>query len=321
MAEAETFMNEICLVTYTMEHEEFTDELIELGNYLKEEFKSFKCIVFSEVDLRIQNKVEFEIDQIHMRGTKYKKLKYLMENDDSNYFISIDNDIKGEIQNLKEFIHHMLNNSLDVGWGKISAVTRGEIISKFVAVDKILSHNFIRPILWKLGQGISIPGQCFMIKRETFNGKLLNADTFLDDLALGLYVNRNRMNIKYYQYSKILGREEPNYSFKGLWKQRSRWAQGFASIMNSIRDPIDKRLIYTHAFSYHGLWIINWTIMFVLFLIHPLLSLSYIFCVAFFISEWRLGMIIYAIIYQFIFPVFHMRWMYCLKGLRNDSEK
>lgn len=306
-------MKKICLVTYTRKIEKFTDELVEMGNTLNREFGDFKCILFSEADTKIKKETEFEVEQIHMEGTKYTKLKYLMENDDSYFYISVDNDIKAQLQNLKEFVGDMISHDFDIGWGKIMANPKPNFISKMVAVDKILSHYLIRPTLWKMGYGISIPGQCFMIKRNSFSGKLLDVDTFLDDLALGLYVNGHSKELKSYHFKKILGYEEPNDSFGGLWNQRSRWAKGFSTIIHGVVDPVEKKMILIHGFSYHALWIINWINIILLWFIHPLVSAAYILFMAVLITGGHASMLVYGIIYQFVFPIFHIRWMYCIK--------
>lgn len=306
-------MKQLCMVTYTRKTEGFTRELIEMGNALSSHFKDFKCILFSEGSIDIPKEAEFEVEQIHMEGTKYRKIRYLLEKDDSQFYISLDNDITGQIQNLKEFASEVIHRDADIGWGKIMAVPKPNFISRLVAVDKVLSHYLIRPLLWKSGCGISIPGQCFMLKRKTFSGKLMEVDTFLDDLALGLYVNRSSRELKAYHYKKILGFERPNDSFGGLWKQRSRWAEGFSTIIQGVKDPVEKRLVLIHGFSYHCLWIINWLAFALLLLIHPALAAVYLILMSMLITGGNAGLFIYGLMYQFIFPIFHLRWMYCVK--------
>lgn len=314
-------MKKICLVTYTRKTENFTDELIEIGNLLKKEFENFKCVLFSEGKMKISKEANFPIKQINMPGTKYKRLKYLMEKDDSGFYLSVDNDIKAELENLKEFVNHMIDSDADIGWGKIMADSKPKLISKLVAVDKVLSHYLIRPLLWKFGYGISIPGQCFMLKRESFSGKLLDVDTFLDDLALGLYVNMNSEELEIYQSKRILGHEEPNDSFKGLWKQRSRWAKGFSTIIEGVKDSKEKQLVSIHGFTYHLLWIVNWLMMLIFALINPLTLIPYLSIISLLITRDRIDMFIPGLLYQFIFPIFHMRWIYCFYVFKDEEEK
>lgn len=310
-------MKKICLVTYIRKTENFTYELVEIGNFLKKEFENFKCVLFSEGKMNISKEVNFPIEHINMPGTKYRRLKYLMKEDDSYFYLSLDNDIKAELENLKKFINYIINSDIDIGWGKIMANSNPKFISKFVEVDKILSHYLIRPLLWKSGYGISIPGQCFMLKRESFNGKLLDVDTFLDDLALGLYVNMNCKKLEIYQSKKILGYEEPNDSFKGLWKQRCRWAKGFSTIIKGVKGYKEKQLVTIHGFTYHLLWIINWLMMLYFFLVNPLISAIYLSIITLLITRCRIDIFIFGLLYQFIFPIFHIRWIYCLYTFKD----
>lgn len=98
--------------------------------------------------------------------------------DDLDYFISIDNDITGNHQAISEFINRIIDENYDVAWGKVSINKYSNLIEAFVAVDKLLSHDFIRPCT---GSSILVeqkPGQFFVIKGSTFKSKLLQADTF-----------------------------------------------------------------------------------------------------------------------------------------------
>ncbi len=313
-------MNKICLVTYTRDEEYFTDELIEIGNMLSSNHKCFKCIVFVEKKLKFSDKIKFKIEQKYMEGTKYKKLIKLMEEDTSDFFISIDNDIKGNIKKLKKFMLEIVNSDYDIGWGKIIAIPEKDLISKLVSIDKILSHYLIRPILWKMGIGISIPGQCFVIKRQIFKGKLLEIDTFLDDLALGLYLNINKRQISSYYSSEVLGYEKPNTTFNGLLRQRSRWAEGYRTIISGVKTLKEKNLIILHGIAYHTLWIINWgAVLALIYFTNVWNALIYMLIIGILITFGNLRIIGYSIIYQLIFPIFHLKWLWCLFFKSNKS--
>lgn len=300
-------MKELCLVTYTRSNEGFTDELDKIANSFYKKYKYFfKVVVCCEKRFEIDNK-PYEIEFIETSGTKYRRLINLMEIDDSKYYLSIDNDITGNIDELLKFVDELIENNYEVGWGKICANKPEGFISNMVAVDKLLSHNIIRPLLWKIGVGISIPGQIFCIRGESYRGKLIDLDTFLDDLALGLYVNVNCS--RKYVVPNVLGLETPNNQFKGLWKQRQRWAIGYATILKSISDISEyKSKVIIHGLSYHFSWILNWLIIFILALTFWPLSVLYIFIIGILISKQDLCMLAYAILYQFIFPIFHIRW-------------
>jgi cellulose synthase/poly-beta-1,6-N-acetylglucosamine synthase-like glycosyltransferase len=240
-------------------------------------------------------------------GTKYKRLINLMEKDDSKYYLSIDNDITGNISELLDFVDTMISNDYEVGWGRIRAKRQSGFISNMVAVDKLLSHNIIRPLLWDFGVGISIPGQVFCIKGESFRGKLIELDTFLDDLALGLYVNINQS--KKYVIPTILGEEEPNSKFVGLWKQRLRWAIGYSTILKAVKNRKEyKSKVVIHGLSYHFSWVLNWVIIALLASLWLPLAIVYVLLMGALISRKDISMLFYSVIYQFVFPIFHIRW-------------
>lgn len=301
-------MKKLCLVTYTRSNEGFTNELDRICSVFYKRYKNeFKVVICCEKYFDITDK-PYDIELMEMMGTKYIRLISLMENDDSEYYLSIDNDITGNIDALLDFVHGIITDDYEVGWGQIIAKRQKGFISNMVAVDKLLSHNIIRPLLWKLGVGISIPGQIFCIKGESYRGKLIQLDTFLDDLALGLYVNIN--NSKKYVLSTVLGQEQPNSKFGGLWKQRARWAVGYSTILKAVKNKKEcKDKIIIHGFSYHFLWLLNWTIMILLSFVYWPLAIAYVLIISAWISKKDLSMIIYSLMYQFIFPIFHVRWI------------
>ena len=300
-------MKEICIVTYTRSTEGFTDELDRICKSFYEKYNNrFKLVICCEEYFQIDDK-EYLIEFMEMGGTKYRRLISLMEKDDSNYYLSIDNDITGNIEELLNFADEMITKDYEVGWGRIRAKKQSSFISNMVAVDKLLSHNIIRPLLWKLGVGISIPGQVFCIKGESFRWKLIELDTFLDDLALGLYININKS--RKYVITNILGEEEPNGKFSGLWKQRSRWAIGYSTILKAVRDKREYRSkVIIHGLSYHFSWMVNWLIVALLAIFAWPLAIGYVLLIGILISKKDMSLLFYSVVYQFFFPIFHIRW-------------
>ena len=297
----------LCLVTYIRKNEIFTKELdkiaIFFNNYME---KDFKVVICSEDDYYIENK-NYEIEVFKCSGTKYKRLTSLMESDKSRYYFSIDNDISGDINKMKDFIFNVINYNYEIGWGKIYVNNVKGLISNMVAIDKLLSHNLIRPFLWKIGMGISVPGQIFCIKSDSFRGKLLKLDTFLDDLAIGLYTNVNKK--RRYIVSEILGYEIANDTFRGLWKQRERWAIGYATILKGIFKQKEYRWkILVHGISYHFLWIINWILLFFITKINLFFMFFYFILIGILIVKKNIRFLGYSLVYQVIFPIFHLRW-------------
>lgn len=301
--------------------EGFTEELRKisaaLNQMLEGDFKAAACCEepFDAGD------TEYLLELHKCSGTKYRRLIELMEEDDSEYYFSVDNDITGDIDNMKEFLAQMFRSGCDIGWGGIRADSPRGFISNLVAVDKLVSHNLVRPALWKAGAGISVPGQIFCIKAAAFRGKLIDLDTFLDDLALGLYVSIH--GCKRHVVWDILGYERPNDTFSGLWRQRKRWAMGYASILKGTFGQRECRWkVIVHGLGYHCAWIVNWMIAGMLLGKGILWALLYLLLTSALIAGKDYRLLGYAFVYQIVFPVFHLRWGYALIGsLSGKAEK
>lgn len=300
-------MKKLCLVTYMRKEEKFTEELHKIALALNEHMKNdFKVVICCEEKFKFDYD-GYEVEFYICAGTKYRRLINLMEKDESQYYFSVDNDISGNIEQMNQFISNMLYDNYEIGWGRILANKPKGFISNLVAVDKLLSHNIIRPILWKLRVGISVPGQIFCIKSESFRGKLINLDTFLDDLALGLYANVTQK--KRYVVSNVLGYERPNDRFSGLWKQRTRWAIGYASILKGTFNNEDYRWkVLIHGLSYHFSWILNWFILGIIGSKSILFSVIYFIVIGMLIVKENIKLLGYSLCYQIIFPLFHLKW-------------
>lgn len=302
-------MISICLVSYMRDHESFTEEIVFVGNHLSKIFQGFRCVIYTESTVSIPSNILFPVKQKRLPGTKYKRMKQLLETEEADYYLSIDNDVAANLPLFEQFVSHVVNGSYDIGWGKILAKPSSKFISRLVSVDKILSHYYIRPALWKSGFGITIPGQCFIIKREAFKGRLPDVDTYLDDLALGLFVHKNFDALKVYYGGEVIGYEESNDSFIGLFKQRSRWAHGFLSVMKATACPRERKLVIIHGLSYHSLWIIHWLCIIILTFCSPMLAACYVVVVTLLLTKLNYRMFVHGILYQIVFPIFHMRWM------------
>jgi cellulose synthase/poly-beta-1,6-N-acetylglucosamine synthase-like glycosyltransferase len=251
--------------------------------------------------------------------TKYKKLLHLLKNDDSAYFLSIDIDMSTDIKVMLDFVSDMLKSQADIGWGQIRSQKKYSFVSTIISIDKLVSHTIIRPFLWKAGIGISIPGQCFWIKRSTFADKLPSEiDTFLDDLALGLYINQHKISATISK--KVLGYEIPNITCTGLWKQRTRWATGYASLLVGANN-FDARLkIILHGIAYHGLWIVHLILCVFFFHLGAFVFLAYILVSALFIVKNSIYLLVPAIVYPFFMAFFHVQWFISLQTELKRSK-
>jgi hypothetical protein len=50
-----------------------------------------------------------------------------------------------------------------------------------------VGHGIVRPFLWRLGVGISVPGQFLVASASLFAAMDAAVDTYLDDLYLGIF--------------------------------------------------------------------------------------------------------------------------------------
>ena len=310
-------MPTVLLVTYMRNGEQFTLELEDIADMLFNLFgQSFEVNLCCEADIEIKTQKPYPIKQRLYEGTKYQRLLSLMKNDDSDFYFSIDNDIRGDIDHMREFVKVCAKDSIDIAWGKIRARNHKGLVSGLVAVDKLLSHNILRPLLWWLGVGITIPGQCFWIKREAFVGHLPEIDTFLDDLAVGLNVSNRLKSLKIKISSFVLGYEIPNETFMGLFNQRKRWAMGYVSVLKGSPSTSDRVKVVIHGIAYHLLWVVSLSVCFYLARLNWVYALAYLGVMSFIIGGRKIG---YAFLYQLVFPIFHICWVVTVLLGRGDK--
>ena len=120
MVVLEECMNKLCLVTYTRKNEVYTTHLDRLALELYHIYgDGFKVIIYCEEFFDLSKK-PYHIQLIKYHGTKYKKLLHLFSVDQSEYFISIDNDITPNTHDIKSFLEIMIKENYSIGWGKIN---------------------------------------------------------------------------------------------------------------------------------------------------------------------------------------------------------
>ena len=312
----------VCMVTYLRSTEHFTVDLEEIAHALSILFHGeFKVVICRDKTFSVNVACyDFPVELFHCSGTKFNRIFSFIQNDKSGFYLSIDNDIKGNIPEIQSFVTDMVQKSYDIGWGKIVAAKRDTLVSNLIAVDKLLSHYIIRPLLWRCRCGISVPGQIFCLKGDSFRGQSFDFDTSLDDLAVGLYVARHLKSRL--QVNCILGHEAPNISFKGLCAQRKRWACGYVAILRATHEPFSRGLLWIHAFFYHFFWLLHWAIVIFLSSLNPLYALAYIVMSAVIMTFHAPKFFFYGVFYQIVFPVFHLIWIVEMfkRGLTNLEE-
>ncbi|WP_186249445.1 glycosyltransferase [Burkholderia gladioli] len=301
-------MPELAIVTYLRGQERLTPELIDIGNQLHRRYPGLVMELYVESKEMVPAPgADFPIRVTHVQGTKYRKLLHALHGAAHRYLLSLDNDIAADIPSLLRLVAQTVDGDFDLGWGRIHSRRVSSFISRLVEVDKLLSHTVLRPALWRLHLGVTIPGQCFLLKAASFQGSLPGTDTFLDDLSIGLHAAKHRLRYHYAQ--EVVAFELPSYSFAALWKQRSRWATGFRqSLSCATLTRQDRRLLWIHAFCYHLLPILHVTALAVLAPQAPQACAGWLGILALAMARHRPQALGAALAYPVLFPLFHVGW-------------
>lgn len=204
-------MKNITIATFISNKEKKNNDFIEVIKFLEKSFE-LEALVFCDFYMK---DLPNNIIQIVTPGmTKYKRIEKLLSISKNDNILCIDNDITINKENLKKFINECISKEYAVAWGKIKAIPVKSFIAHLICIDKNLSHDYIRPMLWKLNIGISLPGQIFMINKQYYIDKLPKYDTVYDDLTIGIITKENSMPI--YYTKEILGEELPKSTFINL---------------------------------------------------------------------------------------------------------
>lgn len=305
-------MSELAIVTYLRAQERLTPELIDIGNQLHGHYPGLVMELYVESAQALQLPVtDYLIRITQVQGTKYRKLLQALQATEHRYLLSLDNDIAADIPALLRLVAKTMEGDFDLGWGRIHSRDVSSFISRLVEVDKLLSHTVLRPALWHLHLGVTIPGQCFLLKTASFQGTLPGTDTFLDDLSIGLHAAKHRLSYQHAQ--EVVAFELPSYSFAALWRQRSRWATGFRqSLSCATLTRQDRQLLWVHAFFYHLLPIIHVTVLAVLAPKTPFFCAGWLGVYALAIARHRPRAFGAALAYPIFFPLFHLGWCFYL---------
>lgn len=303
-------MRELAIVTYLRDQERLTPDLIEIGNQLHRRYPDLVMELYAEATGKVPAPgADFPIRITRIQGTKYRKLLHALQGTGHRYLLSLDNDIAADIPGLLRLVAQTVEGGFDLGWGRVHSRRVSNFISRLVEVDKLLSHTVLRPALWRLHLGVTIPGQCFLLKAASFQNTLSGTDTFLDDLSIGLHAAKYRL--RYYYAQEVVAFELPSYSCAALWKQRSRWATGFRqSLSCATLSHQDRGLLWIHAFCYHLLPILHVAVLVALALQSPLSCAGWLGVLALAITRHRPQALAAALAYPILFPLFHVGWCF-----------
>lgn len=292
----------ITIATFISNNEKDSNEIYDVIHFLENNFTDIEVIVFSDYD--IKNKSYRNIVTPQM--TKYRRIKLLLKEAKYNDILCFDNDIIIDKENIIKFIVDCVNRDYSIAWGKVKARKIKGFVPKLINIDKNLSHNFIRPFLWNVKLGISLPGQIFMINKQYFLKDLPDIDTVYDDLMIGAVVRE--YNLPIYFVKDVLGYERPKGNILLLIKQRIRWAKGLAETIIFNRKNKVLPYILLHAFSFNLLWVPIYIIIYYFTRINILCGLLIILGIAYALTDNKIKDIFWSFMYMIIFPFIYVVW-------------
>ncbi len=160
-----------------------------------------------------------------------------------------------------------------VVFGLIDCRDNGSLLYKVVSIDKWLSHRVFRPLLWKCGVGITLPGQFLVLSTTILQRLNPRVDSYLDDLYLGWIARSTSVRVK--RLPEVIGFEESRSTWGSLLTQRIRWMRGFVSLVWHLSsEPKALVFLFAHFAAYHGLPIL-WLICFVtIAMISPVVAIG-----------------------------------------------
>lgn len=301
---------ELTIVTFIHNKETVNVKLLDLLNFLRTVGHTVRLVIYTDNAVNANVLTLADADIVVDNGaTKYKRILHSIENAACPGILYIDNDITPDNINLQAFLSGIDENT-DIAWGYIGVTENHGFMSKLITVDKLLSHKVIRPLLWKLNIGISVPGQIFYINKTKFKKDMPRYDTVFDDLTIGICAKQFGYSTKRFSY--YLGYEKPAISFRGLIGQRLRWAKGFSqSIINNVKSKMLPNVLI-HGFCYHLLWLPVWTVIILSIIFGGIWGVLPWFLTCFYISGMKCKLAGYALIYMIIFPFIHLVWLFGL---------
>ena len=301
----------ICLLSFLRKDELIPESFHILKDKLAEHYSLISVIISESYLYGTETDI---INIVSAKSTKYRRIKRTFNLIDAEYYFCMDSDITLDIDKTLGLIYHSINNDSDISWGRIGTSKSGSVVERLIDIDKILSHSIIRPALWKLNVGITIPGQVFLFKKESLIQAFDFKNTFLDDLAVGSYVRKNIGALKIWSTKNIIGFEVPSESFGELLNQRKRWAKGYKSMYSDTRNTDLFKYVLTHGFSYHFLWIPLYCLFALAFLLNMYLFSLLVILTAYTLSGKRISKLHYSITYLIVFPIIHIWWFFCFLG-------
>lgn len=299
---------EIIIATYLRDDEELSASFLNFIDLLTQlKFQPILC-VFTSHEFLCTAKCPI-VTYMDEGRTKYARIQTLIHQYSNHIILSIDNDITINNEDLLKLIEDFSRSKACIAWGQIGVSNNG-FFPSLVCIDKIVSHQIIRPVLWKLHIGISVPGQCFLFRSAKYLNVLAASDTFLDDLQIGLITNLKKFDILIKK--NVIGNEKAKTSFVDLLKQRKRWASGYGAVLCSSRHLAYKALslVLIHGFSYHAILPLIILILLLTFPICPISNVIIYTCICIIVSKLNFKLLFSSFVYPLIFTILHFYWFF-----------
>lgn len=292
----------ITIATFISNNEKDNKEIYNIIHFLQDNFSKSEVIIFSNYEIKEKSYKNIVTPQM----TKYRRIKILLKEAKFDDILCFDNDITMDRENIVKFIRNCFEKDYSIAWGKIKAKKIKGFVPKLINIDKNLSHNFIRPLLWNTKLGISLPGQVFMINKQYFKDNLPDIDTVYDDLMIGTVVRKEKLPI--YFVKDVLGYEKPKGNITKLLKQRIRWAKGLAETIIYNRNNKVLFYIILHAFSFNLLWLPVYILIYKILEFNILCGIISILFICYILADKKIKNMIWVFLYMIIFPFVYLVW-------------
>ncbi len=265
-----------------------------------------------DVDLVVLSETEFPLDRASIfvvpEGTKLSKLRRLACTVESDLVCICDPDVEvslaGATAILEEAIKASSMGQEVVAFGMIDCHDNGTLLARVVAIDKWMSHRVIRPFLWTIGLGITLPGQFLVLSTSVLKRIDPAVDSYLDDLYLGWIARSSGVSVR--RVSVVAGAEESRSAWSTLLTQRLRWMHGLANLFSHLsRHPSAVLLLSVHFIAYHGLPILWMLCMSTLAVFFPASGAVVFSVAAFLLSRLSQQSLTASATFLLIFPPLH----------------
>ena len=188
-------------------------------------------------------------------GSKLSKIRHLLASGRVGagiYVCVVDSDVRLDLHACRDLIRATMQGRYGIGFGVVESAGGTRWLDGCIALDKRLSHRIWRPLLHRLGVGITVPGQFVVYGPELLHGAPHLTETYLDDLYFGLRCRT--LDLPFLRQDKVVCRESGRTAWSTLLGQRIRWMKGlFRLAWAASRGLGGWHYCAIHYALYHGI--------------------------------------------------------------------